>query len=242
MRAALIGLTVLVSACGTSSKPGADGEAEAPAVQPVEKPAPEVEVPEEPPAPEVGPLPAGKPMPGFPKVAMVGYGMRLEVNPPFQAARMSGLYGSEDGDVLVVSWWDTSHPDAGKHGRVALYNVGMVPGDPQPEGTAFRPVEETVRDKQVRKVQLGQTGSTLQFPDNHNALGGMGTLTQGPDSKGWAVQVGDAEPVPFPEEQGVMLHSWDPANGGPIHFDKRPQQPWGPWPQLEKKEAPPTKK
>lgn len=186
----------------------------------------------------VGPLPDGRTVAGFPTVAVQGYGLRLELTPPFQATRMQGLYGKEGAEVLVVSWWDVTHPDAGKHGRVGLYNVGLIPGSPQSEDRTLQPVAELERGKRVvRMIRLGTDGSMLRFPDGHNALGGMGRLSVGPAEERWTVQVDDLPPVEF-AEAGVMLHSWDPASGSPIHFDTRISQPYGDWPTVGSAPAP----
>jgi hypothetical protein len=183
-----------------------------------------------------GAMPNGVAMPDYPKVAIVGFGLRFELNPPFQATRMKGMYRSENDQVLVVSWWDTAHETAGKHGRAGLYNVGIVPAD-KPDGEpVLRSFTEAGKNGDEHRRQVGETGTVVRFPETYSSLGGMGTVSVGPATKEWKVQVGDAEPVPFPE--GEFLHSWDPKDGGPIHFDRRPQQPYGPWPTPPVRTAP----
>jgi len=239
MRTLNSSLFLLVVACGGpsapepgpaevqqgGSDPAASGAVKAPT--PDVPDAPKVEAAFE--AEGVGPLPTGRSVDGFPRVAVQGFGLRLEVNPPFQATRMKGLYGEDDADILVVSWWDVTHPEAGQHGRVGLYNVGLVPGEAQPDAGDFLPVASVERDRVIRTLRLGTSGSYLRLPDGHNALGGFGTLSKGPAEQKWTVQVGDDPPVDF-ADPGVMLHSWDPSDGGPIHFDTQISKPFGAWP------------
>ncbi len=177
---------------------------------------------------ETGPLPPGEPMVDFPKVSIVGFGLRFELNPPFQAARMSGMYQSESEEVLIVSWWDVGHEAAGQHGRLGLYNVGIIPAPKPADAAALRAFTEEGRKGTEHRLQVGETGSIVRLPDNYSALGGMGVISMGPADAEWRVEVGDAPSVAFPRDH--FLHSWDPADGGPIHFDKMPRQPYGAWP------------
>jgi hypothetical protein len=170
-------------------------------------------------------------MADFPKVAILGFGVRLELNPPFQAARMNGMYDSESEEVLIVSWWDVGHEAAGRHGRVGLYNVGILPEAKPADATELRAFTEEGLKGTEHRLQVGATGSIIRLPDNHSALGGMGTISVGPADAEWRVQVGDAPPVEFPRDH--FLHSWDPADGGPIYFDKMPRQPYGAWPEIK---------
>lgn len=219
-----------VWACsGASAPPEAPDPALDAAGAPAAAPsAPSEVAPEPPPVAEAVALPPGAPTPGYPTVALVGYGVRLELHPPFQAARMAGMFGSDSADVLVVSWWDVGHEDAGRHGRVGLYNIGIAPA-PLPEGSPeVRRVMETDEGEVSYLLQVGETGTKVHLPAGIHALGGMGTLTVGPADPTWGVQVGDAPPVPIPEQE--LLHSWDPATGSAIEFDRMPKQPYGPWP------------
>ena len=173
------------------------------------------------------PLPPGAPLADYPTVALVGFGLRFELNPPFQAARMGGLLEEGNPNVVFVSWWDVNAEGAGQNGRAGLYNVGIVPRA-LPEGaTTYTPVQVERDGKTTTALRIGDTGTELRLPAGINALGGMGTVKVGPNTDDWRIQVGDAEPVEWPDKE--MLHSWDPADGGPVHFDKMPQKPHGPW-------------
>ncbi len=176
-----------------------------------------------PPAPDPTPLPDGVPWTGEP-VALVGYGIRLTLNPPFQAAWMGTVEGE---GTMVASWWDVTADQAGHSGAAGLYNIGIHIA-PLPEGTpAIRQTTIVKRGRTYYALQVGETGTMVELPEGHNALGGMGTLSPGPAREEWRVQVGDAEPMVWPDRD--MLHSWDPADGGPAKFLQRPSKPWGPW-------------
>jgi len=173
------------------------------------------------------PLPPGASQAGFPTVALVGFGLRFELNPPFQAARMANMLEEGNEHVLFVSWWDVNAEGAGQHGRAGLYNVGIVP-HALPEGaTEYTPVDVERNGKTTIALRLGDTGTELRLPAGISALGGMGVAKVGPNTDSWHIQVGDAEPIEWPDKQ--MLHSWDPADGGPVYFDKMPRKPFGPW-------------
>ena len=174
---------------------------------------------------EPTPLPPGVPSTGEP-IALTGHGIRLTLNPPFQAAWMGNLEGE---GAMVVAWWDVAAENAGHSGMAGLYNVSITTA-PVPEGEpTMRQTTILKRDKTLYALQLGETGTLLQLPEGHNALGGMGTVEPGPAHPEWKVQVGDGEPMDWPGRE--MLHSWDPADGGPAKFDPKPNRPWGPWPE-----------
>jgi hypothetical protein len=179
------------------------------------------------PATPPGPLPPGTATPDFPTVALVGFGLRFELNPPFQAARMAGLLEEGNPHVLFVSWWNVHADGAGQHGRAGLYNVGIVPHALPDGATTFAPVEIERHGKKTIALRLGTDGTELRLPAGINALGGMGLAKVGPNTDTWKIQVDTAEPVEWPEN--TMLHSWDPKDGGPLYFDKMPRQPFGPW-------------
>ena len=230
-------LVGIVAGCGsTSSEPSGpaappSADASEAAAEPGKPAAPapksKAKAKAEPPI-QTGPLPDGKTVADFPKVAIVGFGLRFELHPPFQAARMNGMYQSESEEVLIVSWWDVGHEAAGRHGRLGLYNVGIIPAAKPADATALRAFTEEGAKGIEHRLQVGETGSIVRLPDNHSALGGMGAISVGPADETWRVQVGDAPPVEFPKDH--FLHSWDPADGGPIYFDKMPRQPYGAWP------------
>ena len=234
----------LILACNSGSKPSSTAtdpadEITTPAELAVVSPTSEVAqgggTPEIAAPVKAGSLPPGKPMVDFPTVAIVGHGIRFELNPPFQAARMPGLYASENPDVLVISWWDVGHEAAGRNGRAGLYNVGVIPAE-MPRGSPSLLALSEQGEKGIQhRLQVGETGTAVRLPGNHSGLGGMGTLSVGPADPRWRVQVGTAEPVELPDKE--FLHSWDPASGHAIHLDRTPQKPFGDWPALE---APPS--
>ena len=228
-----------MSAADPPSSEAADAAADAsPAASDAKGPDARAKAEAEAPPIQTGPLPPGKPMADFPKVAIVGFGIRFELHPPFQAARMNGMYDSESEEVLIVSWWDVGHEAAGRHGRVGLYNVGLIPAPKPADVTELRAFTEDGRKGTEHRLQVGETGTVIRLPDNHSALGGMGVISVGPADAEWRVQVGDAPPVAFPRDH--FLHSWDPADGGPLYFDKMPRQPYGAWPVHEPVTPPAT--
>lgn len=198
-------------------------DAPPPAVEPA-PPEPVVEVAVVPPEPTA--MPDGVPQ-TTETVALVGYGIRFTVHPPFQAAWMANIGASDASGKMVVSWWDVNADKAGQNGISGLYNVAIEVG-PVPEDTAVIQAATTEeRGETVHGLRLGDSGTVVWLPKGHNALGGMGTLEPGPAEAAWKVQVGDAEPMEWPGR--AMLHSWDPADGGPASFQTRPSKPWGPW-------------
>lgn len=216
-----VGLAGLSLACSgeSSPEPTPDPVATKPADAQAAEPAPE---------PEPAPLPEGAATPGYPTVAIVGFGVRFQLNPPFQAAVMPGQIEAGNDHTMYVSWWDVGAENAGRHGRVGLYNVGVLP-KPVPDGeNAIQHDVFEHRGGKNHRLRLGDSGTELRLPKGINALGGMGSVSPGPALSEWKVQVGDAEPVAWPEK--TLLHSWDPASGSPIHFDAIPKQPYGPWP------------
>lgn len=244
MRASL-SLCLLFVACGGASEPTSapvEPSAEAPTVS-KEPAAPagrasKQKAKAEAPALPTGPLPAGKSVADFPTVAIVGHGIRFEVNPPFQAARMPGLFDSDSPDLLIISWWDVGHEAAGRNGRAGLYNIGVVPGELLPGTPTIRALSEQGRNGQEHILQVGETGTAIRLPASHSALGGMGSVSVGPAEPEWKVQVGDAEPVAFPDKH--FLHSWDPSTGEAIFFDPTPRKPFGAWPAPEPAAPKPT--
>lgn len=172
------------------------------------------------PAAEPKPLPAAVPMEGYPTVAIVGYGLRLEVNPPFQAALMER--GDEATGRLVVSWWDVNTPGAGVHGRAGLHNTSILPGEVV---AGAKPSEPTKGEKDRYEITVG--GTTIQLPEAASTLGGALAIGKGPADPMWRVQVGDGELQEWPDR--AFLHSQDPAEGSAVLFQSRPVRPYGPW-------------
>lgn len=205
----------LALACSTAPTPS----------EPDNAPPAEAETETEPTAPprEPEPLPPGVPSTG-PAVSLVGFGFRLTLNPPFQAA----MLGKDD--TMIVSWWDVNADGAGQHGRIGLYNITLVPG--AAEGSVseggFEPVEVERRGAPHTVLRRGAEGPEARLPEHINGLGGMGTLTVGPEQRAWSIEVEGQPSTPWPEGNR-MLHSWDPTDGGPFRFQQMPVQPWGPW-------------
>ncbi len=193
--------------------PGAkDGKGKTAKVKPADKP--------------LGPLPASTPVPGAPQVALLGYGLRIELQPPFQVARMGKMLG-EDPDMAVWAWWDVNDPMAGKHGRLALYNNGVVPGQTVQPDAPIALTEQGEGTKLRHVLQQGADGTLVRFPQGYNALGGMGVVKPGPADRVWKFQVDDGPLIEWPD--GTMAHSADPASGASVSFLTQPEKPWGPW-------------
>ncbi len=224
-------LACSLSACGDEDVDQPVNEA----VKPVSKAKPETPAKGEGGAlkKELEPLPDAVQVEGSPTVAILGYGARFELNPPFQAADMTPR---RDGEIigegqLVISWWDVTAKNAGRSGIVGLHNVVVIPKEGTAEGA--EPTPGTYEEGRVfrQTLVLGEGGTEVRFPKGASELGGAVTVKSGPTHPVWKVQVGDAEPVEWPG--ATMLHSGDPAKDGPIFFDGRPRQPWGPWPVYE---------
>jgi hypothetical protein len=213
-------LFILALACNTATPPS-EPDVQPPDQEPVPEAAPAT-APAAEEAPEPGPLPPGVPA-AEPLVSLVGFGFRLTLNPPFQGA----LLGKDD--TMIVSWWDVNEEGAGQHGRVALYNITLVPAaaDTAVSGD-FEPVSVERRGGLHTVLRRGTDGPEVRMPQHINALGGMGTLTVGPEDRAWSIEVAGQPPTPWPEGT-EMLHSWDPEDGGPFRFQQMPVQPWGPW-------------
>ncbi|TVQ91046.1 MAG: hypothetical protein EA397_11160 [Deltaproteobacteria bacterium] len=169
------------------------------------------------------PLPQGRPHPDSVAIQIVGHGLRVTVTPPFQAARMPHLDPEGPEEALVISWWDTTAPNAGLNGDAGLFNVRVVPG-PSTEDDTIR----TVFDSGVTKLRRGETGTEIQLPEDFTSLGGLGQVEPGPTDPDWWVEH-DGERVPFPS--GQLLHSEDPRAGAPFSFKTVPARPWGAWPE-----------
>jgi len=166
-------------------------------------------------------MPAGVKAEG-PTVAIVGSGVRFELNQPFQV-----MQTEPDPLTLVVAWWDVTAPGAGQHGRVGLYNITLVAGNPAAEGP-IGPATYTRFSRVGTALRKGTDGSELRFAKGYNAIGGMGVFSDGPETEGFSIQVGDSPPVPWESDLG-LLHSADPAKGPAFYYTKQPVQPWGPW-------------
>jgi hypothetical protein len=176
---------------------------------------------QKPPRPEPAPLPAAVPVEGYPVVAVVGFGVRLELNPPFQGA----IWPEKTmGNRLILSWWDVTAPEAGRSGRGGLHNTSVMPGDMEPDATPTRSTTGE-GDSLFHVIEVG--GTVVRFPAGATELGGAVTVKTGPAIEAWKVQVGDGELQEWPDKS--MLHSTDPATGAPIAFKMRPAKPFGPW-------------
>lgn len=207
-------------ACTTASPPSTDPVT--PSTEPSSdaEPAPNDATPA-PAEPDVAytALPAGVAVNTQP-VFIEGYGFKLTLNPPFQAA----LLGRED--VMIVAWWDVNAEGAGQNGRAGLYNITLVPGNPETTGDFT--VQTLVEGEDAFQVlRQGEDGAMVRFPNGVNGLGGLGQLTTGSTERAWRVNVA-GESMEWPEPR-AMLHSWDPNDGGPARFQRQPVQPWGPW-------------
>lgn len=218
-------LTLLLAACGTPSPPSAPPAAPEPAASEDASETPAVS--EAPAVPERRPLPAAPANPQAVPVALVGYGMRLQLHPPFQAARLDLVEG-DNGDGIVLAWWDVTAPGAGQNGVAGLHNTSILPKVATTAGTA--PTEAEVEHGKGRATafRFGQDGTEVRLPPYATTLGGVGELSAGPTDPGWFLEYGE-ERVPWPAD--TMVHSADPESGAPVSFLKMPQKPWGPWPE-----------
>ena len=211
---------LLLAACtgGPASPPSAPAPSPD-AVAPALPTAPPVEAPA-----EARPLPEGRRPATAAEVAIVGFGARIALNPPFQATRMGGLFPDAGPETLVISWWDTTAPRAGQVGDAGLYNLIVVPREGTPADAA---VTATVAGEPAAHVlRLGDAGTEIRLPAGFSSLGGAATFGPGPSEAEWRVEVGGAT---VPLERGPMLHSADPASGSPIKFAAMPERPWGAW-------------
>jgi hypothetical protein len=172
------------------------------------------------------PLPDGKAVEGVPPVYLVGHGLRIQLHPPFQLARMGAAMG-EHPDLVVWSWWDVNAEAAGKSGRAGLYNVSLVPSDKTVAAGPMVVDTETRRSRTLHLLRFGKGGPFLRLPEGHNALGGMGVAELGPPDPVWRFQVGDGPLLEW--EDKLMVHSGDPAKGESVRFLVKPVKPWGPW-------------
>lgn len=177
-------------------------------------------------------VPPAAPVP-VQSVAIVGYGLKIDVHPPFQAAYM-GVY-VEDGNSegLIVSWWDVTHPAAGRTGHAGLYNLGVAVHDNPPDAPIVQTTLSWPDGRTGTAYRRGETGSFVLLPPELLEMGGVGQVSVGPEDQAWSIEV-DGERTPFNKE--TMLHSHDPATGSLFSIERDPRKPWGPWP-----EAPPPK-
>lgn len=237
-------LLFCLAACGDASDPAPTATG-APAAKKTEAKAPppppptgglpaDLTVPEKDPVS----LPAGVPNTATPPIKLLGFGISLTLHPPFQGAKLGENLQSGNPDAMVVSWWDVNAEKAGVAGRAGLHNSTIVPVATTAADAEIRPGTWMNRKKTIHTLEFGEGGTVLRMPYGYNALGGFGTLENGPTHAEWKMQVGDAAPIPWPEEKGLMLHSWDPADGGPLKWQKMPVRPWGPWVEPEKAAAP----
>ncbi len=205
----------------SSTEPAPDPPAAAPVEAEVAEAAPAEATAAEATAAEVvrAPIPTAPHRADLAPVVLLGYGMRLELNAPFQALA---------GPPLIVSYWDVTAEGSGVDPNAGLHNVRVIPALPSdPEATFSASERVTDRGTQV-VLQLGSDGTEVFLPVGISALGGMGVLSEGPRVSSWTLQsAGRSEPWP----EGTMLHASDPATGAPFSFEQRPRKPWGPWPE-----------
>lgn len=172
------------------------------------------------------PLPAGRLPPNAEPVSLAGYGVRIQLRPPFQAARLGSTVQGGGPDSVVWSWWDTTAPQAGQHGDAGLHNLEIVPRPPPDGGATFRTYQRG--DPPITVIQLGQEGTEIRLPEGFNHLGGAGAVEPGPDRLSWTIDSGTtSEPIP----DGPLLHSTDPSEGAAFAFLRTPKRPWGAWPK-----------
>ena len=224
---------LLLGCTGQPSPPTARPEATPPAA---EKPATAAsddakpkEAKKEKKEPTIRPATPPPPGPG-PHAILQGYGIEVELYPPFQAARIGKWMNREHEDTLMWSWWDTSAPGAGQNGYVGLYNLVIVPGKAQPPGTALQTITAEEQGKPVTAYRFGDDGTEVRLAPGVSSLEGIGVLRQGPDQAKWTWKAGE-QSKDWPDRQ--FVHSADPAKGEPLDMDGNPHRPWGPWPTAE---------
>ena len=159
-------------------------------------------------------------------MSIVGYGVELELRPPFQAmhARLAESTGH-----LIVTWWDVAFVGAGGHPVRGMYSIVLVPGESlDPSGTIEKIPSEDPRRQTVYRVGTNGTEVRLETPlQTLEQIGGA--LKRGPDVASWTLH--DGEIVDFPGAE--LLQSADPATGHPYELTGKPTRPWGPWPPEE---------
>jgi len=178
--------------------------------------------------PETVPVPTGDlPDPvvfdGAAEVAILGFGVRLVVHPPFQAAMLGEQF---DDLTLVVSWWDVLAKGAGVDGRAGLHNTVLKPGVPVADAVPVAGTRGEGR-RLLHTLTFGEGGTEVRLPEGFDGLGKALSLGPGPVHPAWRVQVDQDEPLDWPSK--TMLHSNDPTTGSPVAFEGRPRKPWGPW-------------
>ena len=203
-------------------------------------PAPPLSVePEAPRARQAAPAPppkAAKPLPTPPDPALgtttlEGYGVALDLRPPFQAMR--ARFADAD-DHLVLTWWDVSTAGAGGHVARGLYSVALVPGAPSAKDDTLARID---RDDEHMPVafRLGSTGTEVRLGAPLQTLEQIGaTLRRSDHRGGWRI---DGQPEEaWPRHQ--LLQSADPASGATYEVVDRPTRPWGPWPATDAQGSP----
>lgn len=222
MRPALL---LLLAAC-TANPPAPPAEPESAPSSETDSRAPRADAAPKEAASSAQPLPAGRLPPNAEPVSLAGYGVRIQLRPPFQAARLGSTVQGGGPDSVVWSWWDTTAPKAGQHGDAGLHNIEIVPRPPPKGGATLRTYQRG--DPPITVIQLGQEGTEIRLPEGFNHLGGAGAVEAGPARLSWTIDSGDAsEPIP----DGPLLHSTDPAEGAAFAFLRTPKRPWGAWPE-----------
>jgi hypothetical protein len=178
--------------------------------------------PEAPSNPKEKPLPATADE-GLKATTIAGYGISVEIRPPFQAMRARL---AEVDDQIILTWWDVSVAGAGGHVARGIYSVALVPGqDVAPEEDFTRVVTEDAHKPVV--FRLGEQGTEVRLEAPLGDLSDIGaTLGRGPATPSWSID-GSA---PETWASHLLLQSADPASGQTYELVQTPSRPWGPWP------------
>lgn len=177
-------------------------------------------------APALQPLPEAAAV-DAPPIHLVGYGISLRLNPPFQAMRMPNVVEGAPETGTIVSWWDVSAPLAGVRGDAGLHNLQIAAKVPSEAAPPEKSTFTSAKGNTFVAWQAGD-GTQVRLPYGYATLGGFGPIEAGPRTDGWKVKAGDAL-LDWPPD--TMLHSADPASGRPVSFEEVPRRPWGPWPE-----------
>ncbi|MFT7521829.1 MAG: hypothetical protein ACI9MC_003981 [Kiritimatiellia bacterium] len=171
------------------------------------------------------------PAPTGPSATVEGFGLKMELYPPFQAARIGEWMRRDHVETLMWSWWDVTAPASGRSGTVGLYNLVIVPGKPQRPGAELQTFQVEEQGEMVTAFRYGDDGTELRLAPGLTSLEGVGTLNMGSNDTVWTWK-SDGKAVPWPDRE--FVHSADPTSGSLLEMDGRPHQPFGPWPSDKK--------
>ncbi|MFK7931704.1 MAG: hypothetical protein AB8H79_26230 [Myxococcota bacterium] len=229
-----LGLSTLWAACSTTPAPSAPTDApkvDEPAKAAAKTPKAEKDTYiKEPYTPKASPVPVTP-------VAVAGYGLKIEINPPFQGAYMGTYVHEENTEGLILSWWDVTEMSAGAHGHAGLNNIGVAVHPTDADAPIIKTKLPWPNGRLGVAYRRGETGSYVLLPEQMMELGGIGAVSAGPLDPSWAIEV-DGKRTPFGPKQ--MLHSADPAKGPPFKLMEGFERPWGPWPGRVKPPEAPT--